>query len=118
MKYLLVLLMFSLSACGTAQLVSTRLKPVKSGTVKLSKPGVAARQRANELMARFCAPLNPKILGTDSVTETTGAYAVPGPYFTGVSYDSQTSPLVHFECTSGPAELIERGTYDSRFTGN
>jgi hypothetical protein len=102
MKILILLtLTVYLTGCGTARLVRTRNEPIKSGTVKLEGQGpagrAAAQDEAKRVMNRYCSPLQPKIVGTDEVSEIGGAYQ--SPFIRGaVNYDHQVSPLVHFEC--------------------
>lgn len=109
------LIVLSLTACGSAQLVSTRYKPVKSGTVKLTTPGSGVRERANQLMANYCAPQNPGVIGTDRMNEIIGGASFANGAF---AYDNQSNPLIHFECTDGPAKWIERETYDPRVSAH
>jgi hypothetical protein len=100
MKFVLLVMLF-LTGCGSAQLVSTRYRPKRMGTVKLDIPGPAqttrVQRQAAEIMEQFCAPQKYEIVGTDQVSEIQGAYA--SPFQRGaVNYGYKESPLVHFEC--------------------
>jgi hypothetical protein len=103
MKLSIIISALILSGCGSAQLVSTRYKPKKIGTVKLTIPGPAqsgaVHKQANDIMKKFCAPQIPEITGTDSVSEIDGSYSSPHPFLKdSVSYDRREAPLLHFEC--------------------
>ncbi len=100
-----------LTGCASAQLVSTRFKPSKQGTVKLDWSGPiwrdTAYDAAKNVMNDFCAPLSPQIVGSDRTTQLQGAYA--NPMMPGaVNYDYADRPLIHFECVTRESKAAER----------
>lgn len=103
---LLMIISFTLTACQTARLVSTRMRPVKSGTVVLEGQGPGGRSmaqtEASKIMKGFCAPQRARITGTDEQQQVTGVYANAWG-LNGADYQRQVNPLVHFECVD--AEL-------------
>lgn len=98
MRILFIFLFMVLTGCGSAQLVSSRFKPKKMGTVKLDIPGPGSKgmvqEQAEKIMTEFCAPEKYQLVGTDRQDQVEGAYANKW----GTSYQYQSMLYIHFEC--------------------
>ena len=82
--YLVLSLMFFFTGCvrdqlevterpSTAKLISTTLKPRRSGLIELENNTKSARDAATRIMKKVCAPQLPELVQVEKVTKVTGA---------------------------------------------
>jgi hypothetical protein len=94
MKWFLIVLLFALSGCATADFVKKEYHPKRGGQVKYSFSG---DRKAAEKMQSHCGGQY-RIISESKGSENNGFVAIPNAYSTVVQPRSKKYTYLDFEC--------------------